>query len=271
MAGEKNKLINLELSGGNIVFKNRLKQKIVAGEPAFGIFNLINTPEVIEIMGLSGFDFVVIDGEHGPAGPLDCQDLIRAAELHGMTPVVRATENSPTTILRFLDVGAHGIQVPQVNSPEEADSVVRSSKYFPEGNRGIALPRAADYGAVPPLDYFSRANSETLVVAQCESVEGLDRVEEIAQVEGVDVIFLGPFDMSQSMGIPGQLNDERVENAAERILKACRNNGKAAGIFVVDGESARRRAEQGFQYITINLESSLFYGALSSEVSLAKG
>lgn len=251
------------------MFTNSLKKKLKEGETAFGVFNLVNTPEVIEIMGLAGFDFVVIDGEHGPAGPLDSQDLIRAAELREMTPVVRATCNSRTTILRYLDVGAHGIQIPQVNSAEEAEEAVQSSKYFPEGNRGIALPRSADYGAVPPLDYFGKANSETLVVAQCESTRGLDNVEYIAKVPGVDVVFLGPFDMSQSMGIPGQLDHPRVEEAAERILKACKDNGKAAGIFVVDGENARKRAKQGFQYITINLESSLLYKAFRRELEEA--
>lgn len=251
------------------MFTNELKKKLKAGKTAFGVFNLINTPEVIEIMGLAGFDFVVIDGEHGPAGPLDSQDLIRAAEFRNMTPVVRATENARTTILRFLDVGAHGIQIPQINSAEEASEAVKRAKYFPEGNRGIALPRSADYGAVPPLDYFNHANGETLVVAQCESVRGLENVEEIARVPGVDVVFLGPFDMSQSMGIPGQLDHPRVEEAAEKILKACRDNGKAAGIFVVDGKNARKRAEQGFQYITINLESSLLYKAFRNELEEA--
>ena len=251
------------------MFRNRLKTMLKEGRTAFGTFNLIKAPEVLEIMGLAGFDFVVIDSEHGPAMPHYGQELIRAAELRGMTPVVRVTENSRTTILRFLDVGAHGIQVPQVNSVEEALNVVRSSKYFPLGNRGVALPRSADYGAVEPLEYFRRANEETLIVSQCESVEGLERLEEIAAVPEIDVIFLGPFDMSQSMGIPGQVTHPRVEEAASRIVNVCRAHGKAAGIFVLDGESARKRAEQGFQYITINMGSSLLYRACRRELEMA--
>ncbi len=252
------------------MFKNRLKKMMKEGETALGIFNMINSPELVEILGISGFDFLVIDTEHGPNSVESAQTLIRAAEYRGMTPVVRATENSRTKILRLLDVGAHGIQVPQVNSREEAEAVVDAVKYFPLGTRGVALTRVADYGNIKALDYFSQANEETLVVAQCENIKGLEALDEIVKVPSVDVVFLGPFDMSQSLGVPGEVYHPKVEEAAARVVSIARKAGKAAGIFVLDGEQARRRAEQGFQYITINAETSLLGNACKKELEVAR-
>lgn len=253
------------------MFSNRLKKMMKNGEAAFGTFNIINSPEMVEILGLSGFDFLVTDTEHGPNSVESVQSLVRAAEYRGMTPIVRATENARTTILRLLDVGAQGVQVPQVNSREEAESVVDAVKYFPLGNRGVALTRSADFGNVDALEYFKTANEETLVVVQCENKKGLESLEEIVTVPAVDVVFLGPFDMSQSLGVPGDVYNPKVEEAAERILRISRQAGKAAGIFVLDGEQARRRADQGFQYITINLETALLSRACKRELASARG
>lgn len=252
------------------MFNNRLKQMMKEGRTAFGTFNMINSPELVEILGIAGFDFLVIDTEHGPNSVESAQTLIRAADYRGMTPVVRVTENSKTKILRLLDVGAQGIQVPQVNSRKEAEAVVDAAKYFPLGSRGVALTRSADYGNVDPLEYFRQANEETLVVAQCENVKGLEALEEILEVPSVDVIFLGPFDMSQSLEVPGDVYHPKVEAAAERVVSLARKAGKAAGIFVLDGEQAKRRAEQGFQYITINAETALLSNVCKRELGIAR-
>ena len=249
------------------MFNNKLKQKLLQGGTAIGIFITCDVPDLVEIAGISGFDFVIIDTEHGPLSVEATQDLIRAAELRGITPITRVTEHSETTILRSLDVGAHGIQVPQVNNRETAEKVVQSAKYFPTGSRGLAMPRASDFGIMNPLDYFKKANEETLIVVHCENIYGLDNLEEIVKVPEVDVIFLGPFDMSQSMGIPGEIYHPKVQDAAQRVLKLSKAAGKAAGIFVPNGEQAKIRIEQGFQYIALGLDTMLFASACKHELS----
>jgi len=253
------------------MFKNKLKEKLKNGEPAIGTFIMTNCPDLVEIVGICGYDFVVLDTEHGPLSIESTINLIRAAELKGVTPITRVTEASATTILRSLDVGAHGIQVPQVNDSITAEMVVKASKYHPDGIRGAALARSGEYGMVSStLDYFKTENEETLVVVHCENQEGLAELENIAAIPGVDVIFLGPFDMSQSMGVPGEIYHPRVEAAAEKVLKATKAAGKAAGIFVTDGDQAKRRIEQGFQYITINVDTTIFAKAYKNELVKAK-
>jgi 4-hydroxy-2-oxoheptanedioate aldolase len=249
------------------MFKNKLKEKLKNGKPAIGTFIMCNCPELVEIVGLSGYDFVVIDTEHGPLSIESTINLIRAAEIKGITPITRVTESSDSTILRSLDVGAHGIQVPQVNDATTAQRVAKASKYSPLGTRGAAMTRAGEYGTVNPMEYFTTENEETLVVVHCENKEGLNNLESIAKIPEIDVIFLGPFDMSQSLGVPGQIYHPLVEEAAEKVLKITKAAGKAAGIFVTDGEQAKKRIEQGFQYITINMDVTLFAMACKNEIS----
>jgi 4-hydroxy-2-oxoheptanedioate aldolase len=237
---------------------NRLKALLAEGKAAIGTFSGINSPDVIELIALAGFDFVIIDCEHGPMNPETSTNLIRAAERHGLTPIVRVRENAETVILKHLDVGAHGIQIPQINTPEDAARAVQFAKYHPIGRRGVAAPRSADYGMAPILEYFERENAETMIVVHCENVLGLENVDAIAATPHIDAIFLGPFDMSQSMGIPGQVKDPRIEDAAKRVLAACQRHGKAAGIFVGSAEEAVARRRQGFRYLPIGVDYTLF-------------
>jgi len=253
------------------MFENKLKKVIKNGGTAIGSFITCNSPDIIEVMALSGFDFVVIDTEHGLMSVESTLELIRAAEVRGLTPITRIAEPSETAILRSLDIGTHGIQVPQVNNKSTAEKIINAAKYFPIGNRGLALPRSANYGLIDdPLDYFEKANKETMIVVHCENKTSLDNIEEIAKIPEIDVVFLGPFDMSQSWGIPGQINHPLIEDACSRVLDACKSAGKAAGIFVLDGQQAKMRAEQGFQYITISLDVTIFAKACRNEIKYVK-
>jgi len=252
------------------MFNNRLKKALYEGRPCFGTLICNNSPDIVEICGLVGFDFVILDIEHGYMSPETMVNLIRAAEVTGMTPITRVTENSETIILRSLDVGAHGVQVPMINDAAAARLAVRRAKYYPEGMRGVAFPRSGNYGQVPIFDYFRQANYETMVVVQCENVTGLDNIEEIAAVPGVDVVFLGPFDLSQSMGIPGQVESPPVQEAAERIIEICAKYGKIPGIFCTTAEEAKQRAEQGFKYIPIGMDSTLIAEAFKRVISTVK-
>lgn len=252
------------------MFQNKIKNALKEGSTVIGTFLTCNAPDLVEIMGLSGFDFVVIDTEHGPMSVESTVNLIRAAELRGLTPITRVTNSMDSTILRSLDVGAHGVQVPQVNNAEIAKHIVKSTKYFPIGNRGLAMPRSSDYGAHPPIDYFNHTNEETMIILHCENKEGLANIEEIAKIPEVDVIFLGPFDMSQSMGVPGEVNHPLVQEAAQRVVEVCKANGKAAGIFVTDGEQAKMKIAEGFQYIAMGLDITLFSKVCKSEIDKIK-
>lgn len=253
------------------MINNTLKRELYAGETKFGTFMSLNSTDVVEIGGLAGFDFVIIDCEHGYMSPEAVMNLVRAAETGGTTPIARATFNGETEILRVLDVGAYGVQVPQINSREDATLAVRRAKYYPEGIRGSAMTRSCDYGLVSYMDYIKHENQETLVSVHIENVEGLKNIEEIAATPGVDVLFLGPYDMSQSMGIPGQTEDPKIQEAAEIVLKTCKKYGKIPGIYAEYPEIAKSRAEQGFKYIPIGMVTTLISRAFVDVLKKARG
>jgi 4-hydroxy-2-oxoheptanedioate aldolase len=235
---------------------NELKRKLARGEVVLGPFITLNCPDLVEIAGLAGFDFCIIDTEHGPGDPESIQHLLRAAELRGMTPIVRITNPEATTVLRTLDVGAAGIQVPQVNSRKAAEDVVRYAKYFPKGERGACLTRSSRYGFVKGVaEYFEEANNETMVIVHCENKQGLESLDEIASVDGVDVVFVGPYDLSQSFGIPGQIYHPVMVEAVAKALASAKRAGKPAGIFVGSVEEAKARIEQGFTYVSYNTDA----------------
>ncbi|MFA7093587.1 MAG: aldolase/citrate lyase family protein [Thermovirgaceae bacterium] len=250
--------------------KNLVRMKLEAQEVVTGPFVGINSPDMVEILGLSGFDLCVIDTEHGPMDPESIQPLIRAAELSGMTPVVRVPRAEPVEILKVLDVGAHCIHVPQVNSPETARVVARAARYHPAGMRGVAVPRALSYGLRPLGEALEEANREVMVIVHCENVSGLDRIDEIAAVEGVDMVFVGPYDLSQSLGVPGEIFHPSMVKAVARALEAIKRAGKPAGIFVTSPEEAERRIGEGFRYIGYSVDSLIFGKACREIVSTLK-
>ena len=247
---------------------NKLKRKLAEGKTAIGTFIVCDSPDLVEIAALSGFEFVIIDCEHGPMGPESSQDLIRAAEVRGITPIVRIPNKMESTILHFLDVGAHGIQVPQVNEVEAAKNIVSNSKYKPVGSRGLAFPRASDYGLCDPSKYTDHENKETMIITHCENKICLENLEEICKIPEIDVIFLGPYDMSQSMGVTGQVNHELVENAAKKVIEITKKYGKVAGVYADNGEVAKRRAEQGFRYITLGCDTTMYGAKCKHEIEI---
>ena len=247
--------------------KNSLKRKLMAGEVVIGPFAGLNCPDLIEIMGIAGCDFCVIDTEHGPMDPESIQHMVRAAELSGMTPIVRVPRAEPVEILKVLDIGAQGIHVPQINSRETAMAVARASRYHPEGERGVAVPRALSYGLMPLGWVMAEANREILVIAHCENAKGLDLLEEIADVDGLDLIFVGPYDLSQSLGVPGEIFHPSMVEAVSRALKTITDAKKPAGIFVTSVDEAKRRIDEGFRYIAYSMDSLIFGSACREQIS----
>jgi 4-hydroxy-2-oxoheptanedioate aldolase len=237
---------------------NTTKAKLKRGEAVFGCFVRYADPSLVELLGYQDWDFLVFDGEHGTIEPRDCENMTRAAELRDVTPIVRVTTNQPPIILRYMDTGAQGLHVPWVNTRAEAEAVVRSVKYRPRGIRGLAGVRAADYAQTTPLsEYVERANAETLVVIHIETAEAVDHLPEILKVDGLDVIFIGPTDLSHSFGVPGQPEDPTVQNAIQRIIDLVIETDIAVGIMVSNAQAAQRWRERGAGYITVGLEGLL--------------
>ena len=240
------------------MLENRVKAKLAAGEPAFGCFVRTPEPSLIEYVAMLGWDFLVFDAEHGTLQPREVEDLCRAVEPRGTTPIVRVTTNDPPTILRFLDTGAHGVHVPWVNSVAEVERAVQSVKYTPRGIRGLAGSRASEWGINEPIgEYVKRANRETLVVIHIETQDAVDAVDEYIAIDGVDVLFLGPTDLSQSLGHPGDLRHADVVRAMERVADAVVGSGKTLGIYAGTVDMTREWLDRGARYFTTSLEPFL--------------
>ena len=233
--------------------ENRLKRMLAAGDLAMGIFYPFSAPGMLEVFAYSGFDFVVIDAEHGALEPAAVETLTLASEAVGITPIVRVPQNIPQTILRYLDVGPQGVLIPWCQSAAEAQAAVQSAKYYPDGRRGLAGVRAARYGVGMPLtEYVTVANAEGMVVVQIETAPAVVALPEMLEVPGVDVFFIGPNDLSQSMGYPGRPGEPAVQETIARAIAAILRAGRTAGIMVRDAAELVRYRDMGVHCITIS-------------------
>jgi 4-hydroxy-2-oxoheptanedioate aldolase len=237
---------------------NKTKARLTAGETVFGCFYRYPEPGLVEVLSYQGWDFILFDGEHGTLEPRDCENLARAAELHDVTTLVRVTTNQPPVILRYLDTGIQGAQIPMINSKAEAEAAVRAVKYHPHGVRGLAGVRADDYAQRQPFkDYVVQANRETMVIAQVETGAGAEQIAEIVEVPEIDVIFIGQTDLSHSLGMPGDTENLIMQAALDRIVSAVKQSDKALGVLVSNVQAAQSWRERGAKYIVIGLESLL--------------
>jgi len=242
--------------------KNNLKEVLKEGKNVFGPFMKFTDPAAVEIMGFAGFDFVIIDAEHGPISMQNAQNMIRAAEIANITPVIRVANNDEALILRALDIGAQGIEIPQINSKLQAIKAVRSVKYAPQGERGVCrYVRAANYSSINKFKYFKSANKETMIIAHIEGVEGINNLGEILSVPDIDVIFVGPYDLSQSLGIPGEVNNPLVTEKMKEVVLKCRENKVAVGTFADDVETAKSWVSLGVQYMAFSVDVGILYEA----------
>ncbi len=238
--------------------RNTLKEKLVAGKAVFGVMITFPSPQVVEMLGHLGFDWVLIDNEHGSITVDNSEPVIVASELTGIAPIVRPVANRPEIIAPFLDRGAWGVQVPHVNTADEARAAVDSVKYFPLGHRGLfSRGRPAEYGfGGPTREYTQAANRETLVCLMIEEVEAIENLDDMVQVEGVDVFFIGSGDLSQSMGYPGEQTHPEVQRMMERGVKVIRGAGKTAGVSCPDA-LVPKFLGMGVQYFHSNVNTLL--------------
>jgi len=216
--------------------ENTLKKRLYAGKAAFGVMCTFPSPPVVEILGHLGFDWVLLDNEHGSITVDTAEACIMAAELSGIAPIVRPAGNKPELISPFLDRGAWGVQVPHVNTADEARAVVDAVKYSPKGHRGIfSGGRPARYGlSGTTAEYASEANRQTLVCIMIEEVEAIENLPELVKVPEIDVYFIGSGDLSQSMGYTGQQAHPEVQKLMERGVKTITEAGRIAGCSCPD-------------------------------------
>ncbi len=237
---------------------NKLKAKLKAGETVIGPYVRHAEPGAAEILCYLGFDYLFIDGEHAPIGERECENLARVCELTGVTSIARVPANLPWMIGRHLDTGIQGVQIPMVNSAAEAVAAVRAAKYQPLGNRGLAGARAANYGQVLPFSYAAHietSNAETMVIVQVETPASIEELPEIVKVPGIDVVFIGPTDLSNSLGHPGDFKHPEVQAAFDRIIAIVGRSDKALGVLATTTEASLEWRARGARYLLCVIEA----------------
>src|SRR5580692_4825266 len=220
---------------------NQAKKKLKAGETVMGTYVRYGDPAIAEVLCYLGYDFLMFDGEHAPVGERECENLARVCELTGVTSIVRVPGNLPWMIGRHLDTGIQGVQIPMVNSAAEAIAAVRAAKYQPLGNRGLAPARAANYGQVLPFSYAAHvreSNAETMLIVQVETPASIEALPEIVKVPGIDVVFIGPVDLSNSLGHPGDFEHPDVRAAFDRIVSVVTQSDKTLGVLATTTEAS---------------------------------
>ncbi|MDR1044500.1 MAG: host specificity protein [Candidatus Adiutrix sp.] len=245
--------------------RNDLLDKLKAGARPVGTFLAVGNPAVAEGLILAGLDYVIIDSEHGPLDVESAVDVMRAVEARGGSALARTKDSSRASILKMLDIGVNGLIIPNVRDVEEVHKIVEHSRFFPVGQRGLNFTRSAGYGLADYArdlgDYMRIANERTLILPQCETKPCVEQIEEIVAVEGIDGVFIGPFDLSVSLGKPGQFNSPEFTGAVRRVQKACAEAGKYCFTFSSDVEAGRRLMAQGFDSLTLSTDNLVMFQA----------
>lgn len=241
-----------------------LRERILNGEVVYGLFYKLNSPDVAEMVGNAGFDFIIVDTEHSNFSTYDVANIVRAADSTGMSTVVRTFAATEEDVLHALDSGADGVQIPSITSVETAKNACEAAKYFPEGTRGLSMTqRAAMYGAWNKEEsYFTYSNRNSLVVAHVENKEMAEKVEQLCAIPQIDVLFVGPGDLSQSMGKPGKLDDPEVVAVIEKVFAAVLKAGKKVGIYCGNPAAVKKYTGMGATYIAYGSDATALSSAL---------
>lgn len=239
-------------------FKSKLKIR-----PVIGCFSKTTDSSMVEVMGKAEMDFVILDMEHGPITTETLKHHLMALNGCETLGIVRVESESSHTIGKALDLGANGIQVPSISTVIQTESAVYNAKFHPLGMRGVCrFVRAADYSYKDRTDYFGEAN-EALLILQLEGKEGLDNFDDIIQVIGIDIIFIGPYDLSQSLGVPGQVEHPLVMEAIADLVKKANEKNIVLGTFCDTPEQLKIRNAQGIKYLSYSVDVALFGEKLS--------
>ncbi len=241
------------------LFKNKLSQ-----QTCLGVFSKTTDSAFVEAAGIAGLDFIILDTEHGPANLETLHNHVRAAQLTQMASIIRVKGVDAHAIGSALDTGADGVQVPNISTAQQAESAVKAARFYPQGSRGVCrFVRAANFGNRDKDAYFANAN-EKLVILQVEGLEGINNLDEILEVQGFDVLFIGPYDLSQSVGKPGKVDDPEVLELMHIIAQKSQKKGILLGSFSDTIERNASLKNEGFNYIAYSVDVHIYYEALRS-------
>ncbi|HEV2528113.1 MAG TPA: aldolase/citrate lyase family protein [Thermomicrobiales bacterium] len=235
---------------------NKLKETILNGGTAIGCFTTMPTPEIVELLAIGGMDFVLFDAEHSQLNPALCYPLQLAAEKHGLPTLARVGENDRQTHIKYLELGIGGVLVPQTNTLEDARKAVEGMRYGPRGTRGYAPSRLIDWaqrGTQP--DLMQEASEYVFTMVQFEHIDAMADLEQVLALPELDLLFVGPNDLAQSMGYPGQPNHPEVQDVIEQVIRIAQDAGMPLGTVSPDAAATNRQLERGFQLVATNVVS----------------
>jgi 4-hydroxy-2-oxoheptanedioate aldolase len=241
---------------------NPIKTGLKAGKSYIGTFAKMTDASVVELFAFCGFDYFIVDNEHSQMSKESMLNLLRAADISGIIPIVRVRENSRSQILQALDAGALGIMVPETSTAAQVKHVIDSALYAPEGCRGYtASNRAAGYGNMDAAEYAKLANKNVMTIAYCETVEAIENLDAMLAVPNLDVLWIGPMDLSQALGVTGQPKHPRVVAAMDDIIARCKQAGIAVGTISADAEVTQDLLRRGVQLIGLSSDQAMIVNA----------
>ena len=245
---------------------NFLKQKLALGQTVLGTWSVIPSPTVSNILAKAGLDFIIIDGEHGPIGLETAENMIRACELEGCSPLFRVGDNNENLILRALEIGSHGVVIPQILSREDAQRATAAVKYHPAGARGYSpFTRAGSFS--PVENHAETSNLNTITMFIVEGEEGIDNLDEILEVQNIDIVYIGPYDLSQSVGCPGEITNPKVLKLMQYCCEKISDRGIIAGSFVKDGEYAKMLIDNGVRFLAYRADCDIIINSARSIIN----
>ncbi len=247
--------------------ENILKKKLEKGGCVFGTWAMLPSAGIVNAIGSASLDFVIIDMEHGSMSFETAEEMVRAAEVSGCQPIIRTSDKSESSILRALETGSRAVMVPHVSTPQEAARVVKAARYAPDGERGLSpYTRAHGYSHENIKEKLAAANKNTLVGILVEGKEGIQNLEAISDIKGIDLIYAGIYDLSQSIGLAGQLNHRKVLDLQKRCVDIIRKKGKAAGSFARDYGYINLLYKNGFQFIAYLVDCAVLTAGYKDSV-----
>ncbi len=230
--------------------RNFIKEKLNSGKAVIGTWSIIPSTIVSDIISSTGIDFIIIDAEHGPISFSEAQQMAIACESRGVSPIMRVGGIIESDILKALDIGVHGIQIPNVEKTADVERIIRFSKYPPIGNRGFSpFTRAGNYSIKNSKNHTATSNQNTLIGINVEGEEGINNLDEILQINELDIIFIGLFDLSKALGIPGEVDNPKVEELLKDVSKKILNAGKYPGTIATSKEKMRLHLSIGIKYL----------------------
>lgn len=251
---------------------NFLLDKLKSDIPVIGTWVVIPSEINTEIMSVAGLDFVIIDREHGPITFETAQRMCMSCELHDTSPVMRIGDIDKPFIQNALDIGVHGIQIPNIESKKDALKVIEFSKYPPEGDRGLSpFTRAGMYSRKNAAQMTDKANQNTAVILNIEGKGAIEKLDEILEVDSIDALFVGLFDLSKSMGIPGEIENPKVLKNLQEITNKSKKAGKQVGTIATSEESLKQFLDMGINYLVYLVDCDVLRNAYENAVKLVKG